>query len=114
MTHSDIRDYVYARLPLRKHLLPRERVDELVDQAIANWPCEVLSQCRGDDDDYAQVMHANIGSLRRRIRAKDYGFLWTILLSALASAVIDLLLKWWLERRANRVLMLVWRQEAMR
>ena len=113
MTHSEMRGYVYARLPLRKHLLPRERIDELVDQAIANWPSEVLSQCRGDDD-YAEVMEANVNSLRRRIRANDYGFVWTIILSALASAVIELLLKWWLERRANRVLMLVWRQEAMR
>ncbi len=113
MTHSEIRDYVYARLPMRKHLVPRERIDELVDQAIRNWPSEVLTQCRGDDD-FAEVMQANVGSLRRRIRADGYGFLWTILLSALASAVIELLLKWWLERRANRVLMLVWRQEAMR
>ena len=112
MTHSEMRDYVYARLPLRKHLVPRERIDELVDQAIANWPCEVLTQCRGDDD-YAEVVQANVGSLRRRIRANDYRFLWTILLSALASAVIELILKWWLERRANRVLMLVWRQKAM-
>jgi hypothetical protein len=98
---------------MRKHLVPRERIDELVDQAIRNWPSEVLTQCR-DDDDFAEVMQANVGSLRRRIRANDYGFLWTILLSALASAVIELLLKWWLERRANRVLLLVWRQEAMR
>jgi len=112
VTHSEMRDYVYARLPLRKRLVPRERIDELVDQAIANWPSEVLGQCRGDDD-YAEVVQANVGSLRRRIRANEYGFLWTILLSALASAVIELILKWWLERRANRVLMLVWRQEAM-
>lgn len=113
MKTSEMRDYVYARLGLRKHLVPRDRIDELIDDAIANWPCEVLRQCRGDDD-YAEVVHANIGSLRRKVRNRQYGFIWTIVLSALASAVIEIILKWWLERRANQVMMLVIRQEATR
>ena len=30
-----------------------------------------------------------------------------------ASAVIQVILKWWLEKRVNRVMLLVWQQEGM-
>lgn len=113
MSHDQMRQYVWDQLGVRKHLVGRERVAELADMAIANWPCEVLNECRGDED-FETVAQASIGSLRRRIRQREYGVLLTILLSGLASAVFQILLRWWLERRANRVLMMVWRQEAMR
>ena len=113
MKARDMQDYVYARLGFRKRLVPREKVDSLVEQAIRNWPCEALSQCK-EEDHYAEIRKANVGSLKRRVRSQNYGFVWTIILSALASAVIDILIRWWLEKRANRVMMMVWRQEAMR
>jgi hypothetical protein len=58
------------------------------------------------------VAEHTVGGMRRRIRDRQYGMIWTLLLTALASAVFQVLLKWWLERRSNRVLMLVMRQEA--
>lgn len=112
MNHQQMRQMVWQQLGVRKHLAGRERIDELADMAVANWPCEVLAECRGDED-FATVADASVSSLRRRVRSREYGVLLTILLSGLASAVFQILLKWWLERRANRVLMLVWRQEAM-
>ena len=112
MSHYDMQEMVWRQLGVRKHLVGRERIDELADMAVANWPCEVLGECRGDED-FETVAQASIASLRRRVRSREYGVLLTILLSGLASAVFQILLRWWLERRANRVLMLVWRQEAM-
>jgi hypothetical protein len=35
-------------------------------------------------------------------------------LQAVASAVVQLIIKWWLDRRSNRVLMAVWKQELTR
>jgi len=31
-----------------------------------------------------------------------------------ASAIVQLIIKWWLDRRSNRVLMAVWKQELTR
>ena len=45
---------------------------------------------------------------------REYGMIWTLLLSAVASAIIQVMVKWWLERRANRVMLMVWQQEGMR
>ena len=45
---------------------------------------------------------------------REYGMIWTLLLSAVASAVIQVVLKWWLERRSNRVMLMIWQQERMR
>lgn len=111
MTTNELTEYVWGQLGPRKHLAGRKRVAELVDMAVSSWPAEVLGECR-DDADRHVVAEAIVGGMRRRIRQREYGMIWTLLLSALASAVFQALLKWWLERRTNRVMMLVMRQEA--
>ena len=112
MTQNDLTDYVWQKLGPRKYLAGRQRVSELVQQSVRTWPAEVLGECR-DDADRQVVAEATVGGIRRRIRQREYGMRWTLLLTALASAVFQVLLRWWLERRSNRVMMLVMRQEAM-
>ena len=113
MTSNQLADYVWEQLGPRKHLAGRQRIAELVEMAVMSWPAEVLGECR-DDADRQVVAEHTVGGMRRRIRDRQYGMIWTLLLTALASAVFQVLLKWWLERRSNRVLMLVMRQEAAR
>ncbi len=113
MTTKELTDYVWQQLGPRKHLAGRGRISKIVEQYVRTWPSEVLGQCR-DDAEREMVAQASIGSVRRQIREHQYGMIWTLLLSALASAVFQALLKWWLERRTNRVMMLVMRQEAKR
>lgn len=111
MTQDDLVTYVWDRLGPRKHVAGRERVAELVGMSVISWPAEVLGECR-DDADLQIVADATSSSLRRRVRERQYGMFWTLLLVSLASAVVQALLKWWLESRTNRVTMLVMRQEA--
>lgn len=112
MTTVKLGDYVWQRLGPKKHLVGKGRVTELVGMAVETWPSEVLGECR-DDADRQVVAEVTVGGIRRRIRQREYGMLWTLLLTALASAVFQVILRWWLERRSNRVMMLVMRQEAM-
>jgi len=112
MTQNDLTDYVWQKLGPRKYLAGRQRVAELVEQSVRTWPAEVLNECR-DDSERQMVAQAAVTNIGRRIRDRQYGMIWTLLLTALASAVFQVILRWWLERRSNRVLMLVMRQEAM-
>ena len=113
MTSDTLTDYVWDQLGPRKYLAGRGRIAKIVEQYVRTWPAEVLGQCQ-DDAERAMVAEASVGSVRRQIRQHQYGMIWTLLLTALASAVFQVLLRWWLERRSNRVLMLVMRQEAKR
>jgi hypothetical protein len=113
MTSNQLTDYVWEQLGPRKHLAGRQRVAELVEMAVRTWPAEVLGECR-DEAEQQIVTDATVANMRRRIRERQYGMIWTLLLTALASAVFQVILKWWLDRRSNRVLMLVMRQEAAR
>lgn len=111
MTQDGLTNYVWDHLGPRKHLAGRERIAELVGMNVRSWPSEVLNECRNDGE-LQIVADASTASLKRRIRERQYGMLWTLLLTALASAVFQVILKWWLERRSNRVMMLVMRQES--
>jgi hypothetical protein len=109
---DQLTDYVWQHLGPRRHVAGRARVAELVAMSVSSWPSEVLGECR-DDADRQVVSDASINTLQRKIRQREYGFFWTLILTSLASAVFQVLLKWWLERRSNRVMMLVMRQESM-
>lgn len=111
MTQDRLVDYVWGQLGPRKHLAGRERVAELVAMSVSTFPAEALGQCNNDRD-LQTVTDATASSLRRRLRQREYGVFWTLILTSLASAVIQVLVKWWLENRLNRVMMLVMRQEA--
>lgn len=120
MTIGDLKDHVWRRLPLRKLLLGREAVDDLVELAVHNWEGEPLTYCTTDAQ--RQVVAGNIvHSVRRGYQAisgkdvEEYSmFLWPILLQAIASLVVQLILRWWLESRMNRIRVQVWQQEMHR
>lgn len=108
---DDLVSYVWDQMGPRKHVAGRQRIAELVTMSVISWPAEVLGECR-DQADMQIVAEATSSNLRRRVRERQYGMFWTLLLVSLASAVVQALLKWWLESRTNRVMMLVMRQEA--
>jgi hypothetical protein len=77
--------------------------DRLVEQIVEEWPvgCQV--------DRIEEVLQARM-SVRLRER---YGSVVAVfLLSALANLIIRLVIDWWLENEAHRVLMAGWSQEA--
>jgi hypothetical protein len=120
MTLADLKERAWESLPpLRKRIVGRETVDDFVTLAVENWEGEYLAACC--DNQQRQVYAgALLGHLKRCHQAtsehepREYGFLWAFLLQAVASAVIQYLVTWWLERRANRVLMAAWQVELTR
>lgn len=119
MTPADLKEHVWRRLGPRKWLVGRAQVDLLTQLAVENWDSEFYTAA--DSDVERQIVaDGTLNSVRRMYQAvggygeREYGMLWMFLLSGVASAVIQVILRWWLERRSNRVMLLVWQQEGMR
>jgi hypothetical protein len=120
MTLNDLKDTIWRQLPLRKILLGREAVDDLVELTVHNWEAEPLNHCTTDAQRQV-VLRNTLHSVRRGyqvISGKDVDeysmFFWPILLQAIASLVVQLIMRWWLEARMNRVRMVVWKTEMHR
>jgi hypothetical protein len=114
-TVSALCDYVRSHLPVRARLLGRERVDAVTSSAIKHWPAEEML-ANGVDavsgDTASRVVAAVAGECRYEGQGRHGSVLLSMLLMSLISAVVQLLLKWWLERPANRVKMTAWQREA--
>lgn len=105
--------YVRERLPLRARLLGQERVNAIVRRAIAEWPIDALLESeRGSPKEESaldrlrdSVQHGYAGD-----EGEQYGcgILMAFVLSAVVSAIIQAMLKWWLEKRSRRMKMAVW------
>lgn len=119
MTPAELKEHVWKSLGPRKWLVGRSQVDLLTQLAVENWHSDYMQAAENDnqrqivaDNTLADVkrVHQAVGGYGER----EYGMIWAFLLSAVASAVIQVVLKWWLERRVNRVMLMVWQQEGMR
>lgn len=119
MTVADLKLWVWRNVGVRRHLVGRKVIDDFVELAVQHWESENLTHCK-DSDQRQVVLDSVLGSVRRGYQVvsdkepQEYGFFWALVLQAVASIVVQLILRWWLESRMNRVRMLVWRQELTR
>lgn len=113
MTIDDLVAECWADLPpIRKRLAGRDAVRRIVVDAVQSWSAEYLASCHDDAqrDAYATALTTE---LEMRYRGQpEYGFvLMSIILAALISAVVQWLVKWWLDNHFNRELMQSWQLE---
>lgn len=107
--------YVRRELPLRARLVGRERLDDMVRIAVTEWPADALLACRRGSGEEERMLDGTASSVARVYEAvrgseERYGFLWAFVLSSVVSAIVQLILQWWLERPANRVKMVAWKK----
>lgn len=119
MNLHDLQALVWQRLPIRKRIAGRDAVNDLVQLAVESWPADLMNHAA--DDTERQIVCLEIErSIQRLYTACSHvdtitmGILWTFLLQALASMVVQKVLEWWLERRANRALLVAWKHELTR
>ena len=118
MTPADLKAHVWKKLGPRKWLAGRAQVELLTQLTIENWQTEYF-EAADSDLERSIVAEGTLVAVKRMHQAvggygdREYGMLWMLLLSSLASAIIQVMLRWWLERRANRVMLMVWQQEGM-
>ncbi len=116
MNLSDLKQYAWKHLGVRKHLAGRRAVDDLVEIAVQNWEPDYIRQCvnNGEVRNYEVVM---LGHMKRMYQVggeygtAEFGFIWVFILSSIASALIRMLIEWWLKSGTNRVFMEILRRE---
>lgn len=113
---DELQTWVWRELPLRKLIVGKQVCDDLVQLTIETWPADLMNHAV--DDNEREVVALEVERSVKRLHqacttidAATYGVLWTFVLQALVSLVVRLILEWWLERRANRALLLVWKSE---
>lgn len=106
----------YALPPIRKRVAGRAVVSDLVAVCVMHWEPEYLAACQ-DNDQRRVYERALLEAVRRAYQPisghepQEYGFIWIFLLSAVASALIQWLVKRWLDNHFNREQMAKWKRE---
>jgi hypothetical protein len=121
MTREELRDLVWAEMPLlRSRLVGRERMNRVVDLVIDRAPLEVLPYVDRGSCEEEVVMKAWQSAVKMRYctmygeDAIQFGPLFWIVVAPLIQYAIQAILKWWLESRSHRVLMAGWRKEGLK
>lgn len=110
MTFRDnTRTDVWHRLPASKFLLGKDRINKIIDRAIANWPAPVFSNAENTEE---QNLFAD--AFAHRIARQEFGSVMVILFIGLVTALVQVLLEWWLLKPAYRAEFSYWRQELTR
>lgn len=119
MTFEELQQHVWDSLGPRKWLAGREKVRDMVRLAVETWEPDRLVHCRGERERavYGIAVSGNVKRLYHACSGysdAEFGFLWTVVLSAVVSAIIQVLIKWWFSEASHRVLMQGWQREFTR
>lgn len=105
---NELKAYVWKRLGVRKFFAGKKNVDSLVEIAVSEWNSEFISHAKTEHEREVVAqgmligvkrMHQMLGDYRSE---EEYGFVWIILFQALASAIVQILIKWWFESQQNK------------
>lgn len=112
---EELVQYVRGRLPVRARLVGEERLRDMVLLTVAAWPIDALLAAGSGSAEEAASLEATREEVSRMFAAlhgerRSGSILLAIILPALLSAVIQAVLKWWLEKRGRRTKMVLWQR----
>lgn len=112
---DDLQELVWDRMPARKYVAGREFIYDLTLAAIQEWPAEKMLHIQSGTSAEVLQMNELKASLKRHItlthgHEQRYGFIWTLVLSAVISELVRVLLNWWWNNRKNREHMAEWQK----
>lgn len=117
MTYAELQDAAWHDAPpIRKRVIGRQTFNELVAVTVRNWSPNSVAACSDD-----RLLHQYARKLLEQVRAghqemtgqtqQEYGFIWVFLLCAVASAVIQWLIKRWLDNHFSEADLQAWQGE---
>lgn len=114
LTFKDLQDHVWLNLPyVRRHLVGRQKINDLVDIVMIEWPETSLSCSSSDDTAERQSMRTLHQSVNRQITLlygdTKYGFATSVIVLMVLWYVLWIVLAWWRLSRKNQHLMSEWR-----
>lgn len=114
VTLDELEQYVWRRLGVRRAFVRRRQVDRLTRLSVQHFAGQECGETVSDQEqhDIARATFDAVKANYQEAGQQEYGFvIWVWLLTSVLSAVIQVIIKWWLERRRNRTLLLVWQQD---
>jgi hypothetical protein len=118
MNLAGLQSMVWRDLPLRKRIVGRRVVDDLTQLAIEAWPVDLMNHAA--DHAERQVVALEIERSVKRLYtacsatdAVTMGILWTFVLQALVSMIVQRILEWWTDSRSHRVFLVAMKSELM-
>jgi hypothetical protein len=114
---EDLSEHVFQSLPLRLRVIGRHRARDIVDTAVHEWPVQPLAHApsAGHAEDVFATLEEQVKSsyIGRYGDKEGYGFaILTVVLIAAISAIVQQLVKWWMEKKLNKELMESWHNES--
>lgn len=113
MTIEDLQSRIWGDLPpLRKNLVGRDRVDDLVLIAVEQSPIEFISHLKPGSGE-CEVFSAAWGQSVKRgycLLYPEMGPIFWLLISPVLQAILRRLLEWWWESSNNRILLAGWKR----
>lgn len=114
-TLPQFQEYIWASLPLRKHMAGKEAVFDAIAVAVQEWPDEALSASKSGDTGEVVATREVIESVRRHMALtygeKKFGSLWIVALQVLLPIIVDQMLQWWRRRKENQGRLRLWRRK---
>lgn len=113
---GNVYDRVWRECPMGKFLVGRRKIDQLTEIAIGAWPMTSLdgSMSNAEKREVARLLEKSVERIHEVSEPKYHFVIWAILLQALASAIIRILIEWWLESDSHRLRLLAVQQEIMK
>lgn len=114
LTQNELRDEIWHSIPpLRRLIIGRERVDDIVTMSIENAPLEQIVAAGGDQSVVLKVWEADVKRSYCLICGDEvtFGPLFWILIGPIVQLVLKKLLEWWFESHSHRVMLVGWKRE---
>ena len=112
-TVGGLKEYVWSRLPpMRRHLAGQDKVNDLVDVIIIEWPQDILMSCRSGDTEEVLCMRALNKSVKRHMAmayGETYGF--ALITIWILWQVMWIILAWWHFNSENKEVLCGWRSK---
>jgi hypothetical protein len=112
--YEEFQAYIWRKLPMRKFMLGQERVMDCLAVMVQEWPDDQFALSEAGVASQSTVIKDLMESMKRHLHLAygetQFGFIWTIILQALIYEMIVLLLKWWREKKSNRLSLLKWQR----
>ena len=97
---------------MRKHLAGQDKINDLVDVIIIEWPQDILLSCRSGDTEEVESMRDLNRSVKRHIAmayGETYGF--ALITIWILWQVMWIILAWWHYSSENREALCGWRSK---
>lgn len=113
--YEEFQTFIWNQLPVRKHKVGRERVNDILAVVVQEWPDDQLSACKSGESPEVHSLDELVKTVKRHLALsygeEKFGSLWMLALSIIIPQIIQLVLAWWRRKKGHQGRLRVWRRK---